>query len=153
VDWTRLVASASLGFGQRGTGLQGDVTYGRTNRNAPLWEQFAVGGLRPTFFDPAVLPQRIPMPALPVGVVSGPELLVARATLTLGSFSPYFWSASTDGVRGDWYRAIGIDNSLNLDAFPLLRLPGVRLTSGVLYPLDEPLRHRVRAYFNLGYRP
>jgi hypothetical protein len=152
-DWTRLVASASLGFGQRGSGLQGDVTYGRANQDAPLWEQFAVGGLRPTFFDPAVISQRIPLPALPVGVVSGRELLVTQATLTLGGFSPFFWAASTNGVGGDWYRAIGIDNSLNMESFPLVRLPGIRLTGGVLYPLDEPFRRELRAYFYLGYRP
>ena len=152
-DWTRLIASAGLRVGQRGTGLQGDVTYGRTNRDAPLWDQFAVCGLLPTFFDPAVVSQRIPMPALPVGVVSGRELLTTQATLTLGGFSPYFWAASTDGVKGDWYRAIGVENSFNLESFPLVRLPGIRLTGGVLYPLDEPFRHEVRAYFNVGYRP
>ncbi len=151
--WTRLVASAGVGVGRRSTGLRADATYGTVNTDAPLWERFAVGGERPPLFEPALLSQRIPLPGLPVATVSGRELVLGRVTATVGGFSPYFMAASTDGVRGDGYRVIGIDNSSEVRLPALLRLPSVRITSGVVYPLDEPFRHRVRGYFTLGFRP
>ncbi|HEY9450434.1 MAG TPA: hypothetical protein VIQ60_11855, partial [Gemmatimonadaceae bacterium] len=71
VAWRRGIASASMAVARRGLGIRGDVSYGAVNRRAGELEQFSLGGTLPPLFDPAILAQRVAMPALPAAVATG----------------------------------------------------------------------------------
>jgi hypothetical protein len=151
--WRRLVATVGLGAGIRFTDVRTQVTYGSIGENAGAYELFRAGGVQPTLFDEAVLAQRLPMPALPLGTVSGAQILTARASVRVGTLRPYFWGASTDGAFQTWYRVVGVERELDVQTVPLLRIPQVHLLAGIGYVLDEPFKHSTRGYLSVGYRP
>ena len=153
-QWTRVLASAGLGYSSKGSGLRGDVVYGITEDDAPFYEQFVVGGARPPLTNPAVLSQRLALSGLPVGVLGGSRVLGYRATLTSADiFSPYYSAISTDDGFDDWYRIIGSELALDGAALPYVAVPGIRLIAGAAYPLDEPLRKRTQYYLTLSFVP
>jgi hypothetical protein len=153
VEWRRALGTVGLGAGVRSLGLFTELTYGTVGDSVGEFERFTAGGVRPSLFDDAILSQRVWMPALPLGVIRGPQIAVARATLTVGSLHPYFWAATTDEVFEVWTRVVGVQRELDIDPFPLVRIPRVRVVAGMGYILDEPLRHKTRAYLSVGYRP
>ena len=153
-QWTRILASAGIGYSSEGSGLRGDVMYGRTEDDAPFFEQFVVGGARPPLTNPAVLSQRVAMTGLPVGVLGGSRILGYRATLTSADIlSPYYSAMSSDDGFDDWYRVLGSEVILDGSAVPYIAVPGIRMVAGFAYPLDEPLKKRTQYYLTLSFVP
>jgi hypothetical protein len=149
--WRRGVATAGVGIGWGGFGVRGDAVYGAVGADAPAWERLAVGGVRPTLLDPHLLSQRVPMAGIPTGTVAGDEIRIGRVTLEGSGWRPYFWAARGDG--DDWYRVVGLDRAFDVPALGFAGLPGIRLSAGVAYPLDEPFRHDFGVHLGIGYRP
>lgn len=154
-SWRRLVASTSLLFATRRGGVRASATYGELSGNIVPFELLAAGGTRPPLADPALLAQRLAMPALPVATIAGPRIVTGRVSLVGGSaLEPYFWVANASrGFEGDWYRVVGLERTFDAPTSALLRVPGVRATAGVAYTLDAPERHEVRAYAGVSYHP
>jgi hypothetical protein len=152
-DWTRgsVLLAAAAGSGTTGLRLEG--SFGASGGDTPAWERFSAGGVPVALFDAALLPQRTPMPGLPVGTLVGDRMLTGRATLLLGGYAPFLWAANSEGSRSGWYRVLGIENTMAFPAMPLMGTPRASLTGGVLYPLDEPFRKQLRAYLVVGFRP
>ena len=130
--------------------------YGRVSENAPLFEQFSIGGLASTLTSPALLSQRIMMPALPATVATGEQILTYRAATSLAGLTPYFWSGSTR--RGDvrfqiWHRVLGVDFDLYQSPLAVLGTPGARLLVGVARSLDPPAADQTRAYGVISLQP
>ena len=150
--WRRGVASAALALRSGGFYVRGDAVYGRTNEDAPEWERFSVGGPETGIVNPSVLSQHVVMPGIPFGTVRGAEVMVLKASTTLGGLSPFLWAASGDGLER-WHRAVGAEFSTDLGPAPLLRIPGARITGGAAYSLDEPLRDEFRLWLGVSYRP
>ena len=81
----REIFSAALHVGLRPViPIDLSAMYGRVSENAPLFEQFSIGGLASTLTSPALLSQRIMMPALPATVATGEQILTYRAATSLG---------------------------------------------------------------------
>ena len=153
-QWTRVLASAGFGYSSDGSGLRGEVIYGRTEDDAPIYERFVVGGARPPLIDPSVLSQRLSLTGLPVGVLGGTEIVGYRATLTSADvLSPFYAAMSSDDGFDDWYRVIGSELVLDGSAVPYIAIPGVRMVAGFAYPLDEPLKKRTQYYLTLSFVP
>ena len=68
---------------------------GAVNRDAALFEQFALGGGPSPLIDQATLTQRVVMPALPVGVQVGSSVIAYRASVAPQPLVLYFWDGST----------------------------------------------------------
>ncbi|HVG44957.1 MAG TPA: hypothetical protein VM890_09510, partial [Longimicrobium sp.] len=151
--WTRGVGTLAVGVGFAGLNGRGEVTYGAVSAGAPRWERFEVGGARQPLFDDAVLPQRLPLPAARFGVVRGREVLAYRLSTQLSGVTPYLAGAAGGGGHGDWYRVAGVEAAFDSPPMNLLRIPGVRLVTGIGYPLDAPDRHKLRVYGTVAYRP
>ncbi|CAN5829290.1 hypothetical protein BH23GEM3_BH23GEM3_03340 [soil metagenome] len=153
-DWQRWTVATRMGVGRRGELLVFEGSYGAlTGAAPPVFEEFTAGGAVPLLFNPVILPQRIPIPAVPLGVLSGARMATVRASAALGSLQPYFLAARANDGLHRWYRVVGAEQTLIAGPVPLARLPEIRLIAGFGYPLDEPLRHRPRGYLSLGYRP
>jgi hypothetical protein len=132
------------------------ATYGRVSAGAAAFERFSVGGLPSTLVDPLLLTQRLPMPALPLGVTIGDRALVYRAATRLAGFSPYYWGGSGRNGAGrfeKWNRVIGIELVFDQGPQAVLGTPGGRITAGIGHSLDEPFADRTRAYVTVALRP
>jgi hypothetical protein len=151
--WTRGIGTAAARVRFSGLNARGVVTYGAVSSSAPAWERFVVGGGRPELFDPALTPQRVPMPLARTGVVRGRELLTWRASTDLNGVTPYLAAASADAGHRTWYRVAGVEAAFDTPPLNLLRLPAVHVVAGVGEPLTAPDRHRLRVYGGVSYRP
>lgn len=151
--WGRGIASATVGARLGTVNLRAAGTYAATNSNAPPWEQILVGGAPPPLFRASILSQRLAMPALPLGVVTGSEVATFRVSTTLGGLEPYLFGARAAGAFRDWYRVAGVESSLQMPSSPFLNLPAADLVLGAAYPLDAPFRHNFRLYGSVVYRP
>lgn len=153
-EWRRAVTSATIATGGEGAGARATVTYGVTSRAAPAYERFLVGGVGSPLVDDALLSQRVPLGAAPIGVRSGRELYAYRLSLTgLGAFAPYYAGVSTRGGFAAAFRVVGAEASLSLGDAPIIAIPAVRALAGVGYTLDEPFRKKTRAYLSIEYEP
>jgi hypothetical protein len=136
--------------------LDVSAIFGRVSENAPFFEQFSIGGLTSTLTSPALLSQRITMPALPATVASGEQILSYRAATTLAGLTPYLWSASTrsgDVRFQTWHRVLGVDFDLYQSPLAVLGTPGARLLVGVARSLDAPFTDQTRAYGVISLQP
>ena len=152
-DWRRAVGTFGLEVRRSGHGIAGAFTGGAVNSSAPSFEQFTMGGLEPPLFDASLLAQRVSVPVFPVGVAAGRTFGAYRVELTGGALRPYYLGISAGEDLSAWQRAIGVDARLPTIAVPFVALPAVQLDAGVAYTLDDPFRHKTRAYVSVVYRP
>jgi hypothetical protein len=134
-------------------GIRADGMFGAVSRDAPVPELFALGGSAPPLFDPALLAQRVVMPALPVGVAVGTRAASYRVGLSGEGIRPYFWSGSTGDELRDWHHVVGLEWSYDFEGLWSVGFPNTFFTCGVGYSLSEPLKHETRGYVALTYRP
>ncbi len=156
-QFTRSIASVGLSTsGLPPLPISATATYGRTGASAPLFEQFAIGGMISPLVDRAVLAQRLPMPALPAGISVNTSAFAYRLSLGMKPLSPYWYAASTApaGERfSNWNRVVGLDWSASVPQVAMAGTPVARAQLGIGESLDVPFRHRVRAYVNIVLNP
>ncbi len=132
------------------------ASYGRTSINAPIFEQFALGGGPSPVIDQAIVSQRVSMPVLPAGIAVGSSVFSYRVNVSTQPLSWYFWSGSTaragDSFTG-WHRVFGVDWSQSIGAIPLAGTPAARAQVGVGESLDAPFRRKLRVYLSLILEP
>lgn len=153
LGWARGIASLTADVGTPLGGGRLDATVGMSDRGGGVFERFTLGGWTPTFVDAAVLSQRIPMPALPVGFAIGRRVATVRASTALGPLRPFYWIASTREDLDRWARVAGVDAEYAIPPFPAFAIPAVAIRAGAAYSWDEPFRHRVGVFLGVSYRP
>ncbi len=151
--WRRGIAAAALSAARDGRGVRASGLYGAVNADGPAYEQFLVGGVAPGLVDPALLSQRVFVPAVPQGVASGSRMGSLSLSLTGGAVVPYLRWVSAGSTLSRWRRVYGLEVSESMGAIPLVALPEVHAQAGIAYSVDEPFRHRTRVYVSLQYRP
>ena len=153
----RIVATAGLGLSGRGTiPLGATATYARTNVDAPVFEQIAIGGGPITLLPSIVLSQRLPMPVLPSAIMVGSSAFTYRASLQTQPLALYLWGGSTApaGQRFSlWQRVIGMEWNQSVAAIPMVGTPPARAQIGLGESIDAPVRHHLRAYAALVLDP
>lgn len=156
-QFTRGVVSATLATsGAAVIPITATASYGRTNNDAPIFEQFSVGGIASPLIDRALLAQRFAMPVLPSGISINSSAFAYRVALDTRPLALYLYSGSTApaGRRFvTWNRVIGADWSASVPAIPIAGTPAARGIIGVGESLDAPFRKRVRAYVGLVLQP
>lgn len=152
-SWTRGVATGGLALGYGKVGIRVDGMFGTVSDDAPTVELFALGGSAPPLFDPALLAQRVVMPALPVGVAIGTRAASYRVELSGDRIRPYFWSASVGDELRTWHHVVGLEWSYDFEGLWSVGFPNTQFIFGVGYSLSEPLQHETRGYVALSYRP
>jgi hypothetical protein len=151
--WERLGATARLSAGSdRGT-VAVDGAFATVGRDAPAFERPLVGGAMPVLFDPAVLGQRLAVPALPTGFRTGRQAAVARVALSGPVLTPYASAVGAGDGRLRWARLVGLERRFDAPFAPFARLPRARLVAGVARVFDEPLRGRTRGYLSATFTP
>jgi hypothetical protein len=150
--FTRVMVSAGLSVRRLGHELALDGMYGRISRPIPF-EAFAIGGLVPPLVDSALLEQRVAMPALPIGAVTGRAVAALRVSISEPVWRPYYWIGDASDHSGTPSQVIGIEGSWHTDGIWMVRVPGVNLLGGLGYTLTGPVRHHTQAYLSVSYRP
>lgn len=129
-----------------------ESSWGRSSSAPGEFERFVVGGVAPPLFDPAILSQRIPEPAVPVGYAKGePETY----SVEIGSgalAARYRWLEGGE-EPGRWRRVVAAEARYDQAALPLLRLPATRIAVGVGRALDPPFDDETRLWAVLALRP
>jgi hypothetical protein len=155
--FARAVASATLATsGAAVLPVTVIASYGRADRDAPIFEQFSIGGIASPLIDHGLLAQRFPMPVLPSGTSINSSAFTYRVSLDTKPLALYLYSGSTApaGERfATWNRVIGADWSASVPAIPVAGTPAARALVGVGESLDAPFRKRVRAYVSLVLQP
>jgi Tol biopolymer transport system component len=156
--WARAIGSATLSIGTaryqlRGDWLRGSVTSPSLNGFGRALEQFVVGGATNPLIDPAFLSQRIPLPSVPAGFLSGNAIQLFKGTLGGRPLEPYFVWLNDGTSFENLKRIAGIERTFGIASLGFARLPGFRARAGASYSFDEPYRHRARAYASLVFSP
>jgi hypothetical protein len=157
-SFTRLIGSGTVAIGTSRRWLRGDWRRGTTDKSQPgepgrALEEFLVGGAAPPYFDPAFLSQRVPLPTVPSGFVSGHRFELWRVSAGGMTWEPYVvWVAAGDSLS-DRKRIAGLEYALAIESIGWVRLPAVQLRVGAGYSFDEPFRRRTRAYASVTYSP
>jgi Tol biopolymer transport system component len=153
----RIVATAALSLAGRGViPLSVSSTYGRTNLDAPVYEQLAIGGGPVALMPSIVLSQRLPMPVLPSAIIIGSSAFTYRASVDSRPLALYLWGGSTAPAGESftrWQRVVGAEWTQSLASIPMAGTPPLRAQIGVGESLDAPVRHRVRVYAGLVLDP
>jgi hypothetical protein len=156
--WSRTIASATFAIGMTRRGLRADWLLGRVTTPPAggfgvAQEQFVLGGAGNPLVDPAFMAQRLPLPSVPAGFLSGSAIQLFRATMTGNAWEPYFvWvndGAGFEGLR----RIAGIEQTFGIQSLGFVRLPGIRARVGASYSFDAPFASRPRAYLSLTFVP
>jgi len=132
------------------------ASVGAVNRDASLFEQFALGGGPSPLVDQATLTQRVVAPALPVGVQVGASTIVYRVSLATPALLYYFWDGSTGSLTGAawrWNRVTGAEWSAAFPPIPLVGTPAARAQIGAGFSLDPPVKNRLGVYASLTLNP
>ncbi len=154
LDWLRWRATGSLGVGKLGRSLRLFGTLAGTDAPVRSFEGLVVGGTEPPLLDPALISQRLAMPALEPDAILGDRVWTVRAELAAGlPVTPFFWAGDAMDDGREWYRVAGIEVAETIAGIPYVRLPHVRFRLGLARTLSDPVRNAWRAWVTLGYRP
>jgi hypothetical protein len=131
-------------------------TYGRMTHDAPLFEQFALGGGPSLVLDRLLLTQRWSMPVLPAETAVGTSAVSYRVNAVADPVVWYWWGGSTAPVGEafrEWHNVVGLEWSQSIPALAPAGTPAARGQIGAGESLDSPFRHRFRVYASLVINP
>lgn len=148
-DWHRVMGEAAIGIGGAlGIRARG----GETSANAPIFEQFVVGGTASPYIDAMVLSQRVEHLALPFGMRGGRRMAILSAETT-GPFRLYHdWIAAGEEL-GAWDRVIGAEVAMQVPGLGVLRIPNGALKGGVSHGLEGMTRNATIGYLAVTFTP
>lgn len=130
--------------------------FGRMAGSPHPYERFAVGGSAPVIGDSSAMSQRYAFPVFPTAVATGTVLMAWRVAVPLAGWTAFHESASaSDSLYGRraWYRATGVEFTIDVPPIPVVFTPRVRARVGAAYTLDQPYRKRVRGYLSMQMEP
>jgi hypothetical protein len=125
-------------------------------RDAPLFEQFALGGGPSLVLDRLLLSERWSMPVLPSETAVGSSAVAYRVNAVAAPVVWYWWAGSTapagESFR-QWHNVVGVEWGQSVAALAPAGTPAVRGQIGIGESLDPPFRRRLRAYASLVINP
>ena len=152
LEWSRWTAAMSLQYQGGDIRVAGSAMMAETGAPAGSFERLSVGGLPPQLFDPALLSQRIGMPALPQGWLTGGEVHVGELEVEglTGPVTAFLWygDAIDDGL--DRLRLAGVKAGIDMAEVPYLLIPPMSVHGGIARILDGPWEGRWRGWLAAG---
>jgi hypothetical protein len=155
-SWRRMSGGLEVGVLRKGTGLTLSWRRASVRDAASDLDRLQLGGVSSSILPDAVLAGRILVAPLPAGTLIGEEYEGQKASLLVGGLPLFFgrhrmWDR--DRGRGGWLRLAGLEWDLASGPVPLVRLPGVHVTVGVAYILDQPLENVTTGWIGLTWWP
>lgn len=154
--WTRLRADGSLSTGSPDVQLRLSGSYGRVSSSAPASEQFTIGGMASPFVPAAALSQRIAMPPIGAGSLTGNEAVRTRVSIATGAYVLAYDVIAAGAQTAhptDWWRIAGIEWHQHVDHVSIVRIPAIDVKAGIAYVYDGPDMNCWRGWLTLTVRP
>jgi hypothetical protein len=151
----RVLATVQLSSLGSGFPLEFSGTMGRIRGTFHPFEEFSLGGAPSIAMDSSVMTQRWPMPVLPTGTVRGRALEAWRVAFPW-RYTFYAEGASLGRNTGDfrtWNRAIGVETKVSTMPIPVAFAPAAQVRVGMGFSIDNPYKHRFRAYAAVRLEP
>jgi hypothetical protein len=152
-SWRRLLVHGALAAGVGDWLLRYRAMYGLVNRDAPLFEQMVAGGAPSPLTDSALLTQRVAVPALPIGIAGGNQLLDQRVEGDVGPVALYYERLSDLAANDINHDVYGAEIQQTFSRVPFVDLPSVWLMAGAGYSISAPFKYKLRAYGGIRYTP
>jgi hypothetical protein len=152
-SWQRLLVHGALAGGIGGWLLRYRATYGLVNRDAPPFEHMVAGGTPSPLTDSALLTQRVALPAVPLGIDGGNQLLDQRVEADAGLLALYYERLSALTASDANHDVYGAEIRQTFDRVPFVDLPSVWLMAGTGYSISAPFKYKLRAYAGIRYSP
>jgi hypothetical protein len=154
-SFARFVGRISLGVAYKRNGIEILAEYGDVGDDAHSLDRFEVGGLRTSLHaGTAVFSNRVFAPGLPYGVLEGSSFTRLRGAL-LTPIAPvklsYERIETSNGPADASIDSAGIEVELNVESMPLVRIPSLTMSAGVVVVLDAPLEDEVRGWIGLRW--
>lgn len=116
-----------------------------------------LGGVASSILPASARSERILQPALPIGVLTGSEYEMQRATLDTG-WQPgdfFFERHRMLSTSGSWNEIslAGVELSLLTAPMPVLRFPGLDLRIGLARIFDDPLEDETTFWLTMAWTP
>ena len=152
-SWQRLLVRGALAAGIDGWTLRYRAMYGLVNHDAPLFEYMVAGGTPSPLLDSALLTQRVAVPALPIGVAGGNQLLDQRIEGDVGPVTLYYERLSALTAGDDNHDVYGAEIQHTFRRVPFVDMPSVWLMAGTGYSISAPFKYKLRGYAGIRYTP
>jgi hypothetical protein len=152
-SWQRLLVHGALAAGIGGWLLRYRVLYGLVNHDAPLFEHMVAGGTPSPLTDSVLLTQRVAVPALPLGVAGGNQLLDQRVEGAVGPVALYYERLSALTAGDANHDVYGAEIQDTFRRVPFVGLPSVWLMAGAGYSISAPFKYKLRGYAGIRYTP
>ncbi len=154
--WKRVGGVLSAGAARKWLGLQLIWQRDRERDATLAFDRLQLGGAFCSVLPAEATGGRIPVPALPAGILIGDDYESQTARLDLGSL-PLFFARHRMGTAGaafgPWLRLAGIEWNVRFDPEPVFRMPGCRLILGAARVLDQPLKNTTVGWVAVSWRP
>ena len=161
LGWRRWAGRGGLGLELEDSALRLEYSRHGTDGRGFAGDRVYVGGVRRSLLPDDVDLGRVPVPALPTGWLLGDEHEGQRVELELGFLpAPLVYERHRtwrhEGPKGGWLSLAGIELEGSLPPTPILALPGLHVTAGAAYVLEDPaeeLEDEVRGWVTVTWRP
>lgn len=144
--------------------LAGSIRKGQTSLGlayAHRWTENAdalfLGGAASSILPASARSERILQPALPIGVLTGSEHEMQKASLNTGLLPAgvFFERHRMLSTSGSWRELslAGAELTLLTDPLPILKFPGLDVRIGVARIFDEPLEDETTFWLTMAWTP
>ena len=154
LEWTRWRVHAGLDVRGKEFGAGLKATVAGSDAPVETMEAIVVGGAAPLLFDPALMSQRLAMPALATGAIRGAEVRTLQADFHVPvPATPFVWygNALDDARTGTLLVGAQVDETT--PPIPFIRFPATHIRFGGAYILNGPNADQWRAWAVLRYAP
>jgi len=116
-----------------------------------------LGGVQSSILPESARSERILQPALPIGVLTGSEHEMQRATFDTGLLPlAFFYERHRMLAASDQWSElslVGAELTLSTDPMPILQFPGLDVRFGAARIFDEPMKDETTFWLTLAWRP
>jgi hypothetical protein len=128
------------------------VAFGNVSGRGASRERFAIGGIMSPLIDSSYDARRVPLPAYPLGSMSGTSFASYRVGAPFSIVELFYASATTDVFRHQ-LRSFGAEFRQSVPAIAALGTPALDLSTGFARAVDEPVKGRWQYFMTVRVAP
>lgn len=128
------------------------VSFGNVSGRGAQHERFAIGGIMSPLMDSTYDARRVPLPAYPLGSMSGTSFTAYRVGAPFSIAELFYASATTDVFRHQ-LRSFGAEFRQSVPSIAALGTPALDLSTGFARAVDEPVKGRWQYFMTVRVGP
>ena len=128
------------------------VAFGNVSGGGASRERFAIGGIASPLIDSSYDARRVPLPAYPLGSMSGTSFTSYRVGAPVSIVELFYASATTDIFRHQ-LRSFGAEFHQSVPSIAALGTPALDLSTGFARAVDDPVKGRWQYFMSVRVGP